>query len=300
MKKPDFFIVGAPKSGTTAMNEYLKRHPEIFIPDSKELHYFGSDLPFLKGGIDEVDRYLDLFDKAKNEKRVGEASVWYLFSKKAAHEIKKFSPDADIIIMLRNPVDMLHSQHSQFLKNSNEDILDFEEALEAEDERKKGQRIPESVHFVEGLFYKETVKYSEQVKRYLDVFGPEHVHIIIFDDFKTDVQKVYRDTLEFLRVDPEFTTTFEVINPNSSLRSKRMHDFLQNPPKTVRWVARAVMPFKPVRNFIWKKLGRYNEKFIPRKPMNQELRRKLKEQFSNEVEQLSNLIGRDLSFWTHE
>src|SRR3989339_415720 len=137
MRKPDFFIVGAPKSGTTAMCTYLKQHPEIFMPEKKESHFFGTDLNSPRF-IRDKKIYLSLFSKAKDERRVGESSVWYLYSKKAASEIKEFSPSASIIIMLRNPVDMLYSQHSQFLYNGNEDIACFEEALNAEQDRRRG------------------------------------------------------------------------------------------------------------------------------------------------------------------
>jgi hypothetical protein len=108
MRKPDFFIVGAPKSGTTAMYFYLKQHPEIFMPERKELHFFGSDF-FAPHFVRDLKEYLKFFEGADNKKRIGEASVWYLYSKRAAFEIKEFNPDADIIIMLRNPVDMMYS-----------------------------------------------------------------------------------------------------------------------------------------------------------------------------------------------
>src|SRR5687768_11853389 len=89
MGKPNFFIVGAPKCGTTAMNDYLNQHPAIFMA-TKELHYFGRDLK-LKNKISEAE-YLKHFTNAGNKKIIGEASVWYLYSKTAAHEIKSFSP----------------------------------------------------------------------------------------------------------------------------------------------------------------------------------------------------------------
>jgi hypothetical protein len=108
MRKPDFFIVGAPKSGTTAMYFYLKQHPEIFMPERKELHFFGSDF-FAPHFVRDLKDYLKFFEGADNKKRIGEASPWYLYSKRAAFEIKEFNPDADIIIMLRNPVDMMYS-----------------------------------------------------------------------------------------------------------------------------------------------------------------------------------------------
>lgn len=130
-KTPNFFIVGAPKCGTTAMHIYLRQHPEIFMPEKKESHFFGSDLNS-QYFIRDREKYLSLFSEAKDVKRIGEASVWYLYSKQAAYEIKEFSPSASIIIMLRNPVDMLYAQHSQFLYNGNENIASFEDALNAE------------------------------------------------------------------------------------------------------------------------------------------------------------------------
>src|SRR5258706_10449866 len=110
INNPDFFIVGAPKCGTTAMNDYLGQHPDIYMAP-KELHYFGADLK-IKDKISE-SAYLQYFKNAGNKKILGEASVWYLFSGTAAKEIKNFSPDAKILIMLRNPVEVVYSLHSQ-------------------------------------------------------------------------------------------------------------------------------------------------------------------------------------------
>ena len=146
MKIPNFFIVGAPKCGTTAMNDYLDQHPDVFMAH-KELHYFGNDLQ-VKNRISEQE-YLQHFKDAVNEKIIGEASVWYLFSATAAKEIKSFSPDAKVLIMLRNPVDVIYSLHSQHLYDGNEDVLDFESALALDDERKAGRGIQD--HFIDVL-----------------------------------------------------------------------------------------------------------------------------------------------------
>ena len=193
---PNFFIVGAPKCGTTAMNDYLSQHPEVFVPDIKEVHFFGSDLHFTKGALRDEGAYRALFAGATQPRR-GEASVWYLYSRTAAAEIHAFSPDAKIIVMLRNPAEMLYSQHSQFLYNGNEDLTDFWEALAAEPERRAGRRVPVSAHLVDGLFYSETVKYAEQLGRYFDTFGRENVHVILYDDFRADLPGTYRETLRF-------------------------------------------------------------------------------------------------------
>src|SRR3954468_1950993 len=115
MPSPSFFIVGAPKCGTTSLNDYLRQHPRIFIPERKELHYFGSDLTFLKTQRPTREEYLAHFAAAQPQQIAGEASVWYLYSQLAAREIHDFCREAKFIIMLRNPVDMMHSLHSQYL-----------------------------------------------------------------------------------------------------------------------------------------------------------------------------------------
>src|SRR5882757_7658017 len=150
MPKPDFFIVGAPKCGTTALYRCLEAHPEIFVPERKELHHFGTDL-YSPTYVRQLDEYLSLFAAAGDAKRVGEASVWYLFSKRAATEINAFNPQASVIIMLRNPVEMLHSLHSQHLYNGTEEISDFATALNAEGDRKMGRCLPKDVPAIERL-----------------------------------------------------------------------------------------------------------------------------------------------------
>ena len=136
-KKPNFFIVGAPKCGTTSMNAYLKQHPDIFVPERKELHYFGSDLAFQRDSFLE-EAYSKHFENWEDQKVGGEASAWYLYSERAAEEIHQFNSDAKIIIMLRNPADMVHAHHSQAMYVGGESITNFDEALDAEEGRRNG------------------------------------------------------------------------------------------------------------------------------------------------------------------
>ena len=296
LKKPDFFIVGAPKCGTTAMNNYLAEHPEIFIPDIKEVHFFGRDLNITKGALRDERAYLELFAGATTQKRLGEASVWYLYSKTAAQEIYSFNPDAQIIVMLRNPADMLYSQHSQFLYNGNEDIEDFREALAAEPERKAGKRIPKSAHLVDGLFYSETVRYAEQIERYFRRFGRENVHVILYDDFRADLPGTYRKLLRFLGVSEDFTPEFAVVNPNKRARSALLRNFVQEPPESIKRLSRVFFP-RSLRQRVMKGLDRANVRYEARAPLDPELKRELERRFAPEVEKLEKLLGRDLP-WT--
>jgi hypothetical protein len=266
------------------------------MPERKDISYFGSDLNFDRSRI-SPEEYLSLFRDANGVLRIGESSVWYLYSKRAAEEIKSFSPSASIIVMLRNPVDMLYAQHSQFLYNCNEDIPDFEAALKAEPERKQGKCIPSKSHFLEGLFYHETIKYAEQVERYFDVFGRENVHVILYDDFKQDTAKVYEDTLAFLGIDTSFRPTFQVINPNKTLRSRRLQEFLIAPPPALTRVFKQVTP-QSLQGHLLKRLKRLNTQHTNRPALDPILRRRLQVEFQPEVQRISSLLGRDLSSWS--
>ena len=293
IRKPDFFIVGAPKCGTTAMNDYLKQHPDIFIPDVKELQFFGTDLDLVRPEMSR-EEYLSHFCSARNEKRIGEASVLYLCSERAAQEIKEFNPLAKIIIMLRNPVDMIYALHSQLVYNGNEDITDFQAALDAEDDRRRGLRIPHSATVIKVLFYQEMAEYSRQIKRYLDVFGKDQVHIIIYDDFKQDTAKVYRQALEFLQVDPNVQINFNVINPNKTARWPSLHKFMYS--RRGSWIRTAVRRLFP-RSII-KYYKFLNRVYVQRQSMDPALRKRLQRGLTPEVERLSELLGRDLTYWS--
>jgi hypothetical protein len=298
MRKPDFFIVGAPRCGTTALRDYLEEHPDIFLADdSREPHFFGTDL-HSPDYIRDEQSYLALFEDAKNAKRAGKKSVSYLYSKRAAAEIKAFQPAAKIIIKLRNPVDMIYSLHTLRFYLGNESIADFQAALEAEEDRRRGLSLPAGVgvHEAWKFVYRDQAKFAEQARRYLDTFGRESVHIIIFDDFVRDTAKVYKDTLVFLDVTSDFQLEFRTINPNRRLRSVALHHFIKRPPRLVRSLVKAVTRSR-LRQRWTNGLIRLNAYYEPRPPLLQSLKRQLQEEFRPEVEQLSELLGRDLMHW---
>ena len=298
MIKPDFFIVGAPKCGTTAMYQYLKAHPEVFMPAYKEPHYFAED--FHGAWIErfrQQEDYLRLFADAGKAKRVGEASTWHLYSRCAARKIHEFNPEACIIIMLRSPVDMLYSLYQQFCYTLDENLPSFEEALAAEERRKQGADLPPTLQIMpEALFYQETVKFTEQVSRYLEVFGREQVHIIIYDDLKAETRAVYQQTLEFLNIDTRFEPDFNAVNASKYPRNAVIQRFLMRPPAWVMAAGKAVLPL--ARPLYWKLRG-MNSRHEARPPLDPALRSQLQREFLPEVERLSQLLGRDLTHWCH-
>lgn len=294
LKRPDFFIVGAPKCGTTAMNNYLAQHPDVFMAQ-KEIHYFGSDLK-MRVKLSESE-YLNYFQNAGEKKLIGEASVWYLFSKKAAEEIKAFSPEAKIIIMLRNPIDVLHSLHSQHLFNANEEVTNFERALELDAERRKGNQLPHSHDFFELPLYRDSVLFGEQVKRYIDIFGPKNVHIILYEDFKKNTKKIVDETMEFLNISQDVEIKYGVVNPNKKIRFFSLHRLLKLPPQGLKKIVRFVLPVKKIRHELMVLLFKLNIRKVKRKKMNEKLRMELKDYFSDDIKKLSSIINRDLSEW---
>ncbi len=296
-RRPDFVIVGAPKSGTTAMYEYLRAHPQLFLPERKEVRFFGSDLDVRDRPTLTVEEYLAHFAPADPAQLVGTAYVWYLFSSRAAAEIHAFAPDVRIIAMLRNPVEMVWSLHSEHLFNGNEDLDDFTAALDAEPDRRAGRRIPPHAHLPQGLLYSEVPRYAEQLERCIAVVGRDRVHVILYDDFARDVRGTYRQLLGFLGVDPNFTPgSFAVINANKRTRSEWFRHFLARPPELPRRLIRRLVP-APLRRSAYERAKRLNVSAARRAPMPAATRERLRRQFAPEVARLSALLDRDLSDW---
>jgi hypothetical protein len=172
--------------------------------------------------------YLKLFAESHNEKLAGESTTFYLYSKTAAQEIYTFNPDSKIIIMLRNPVGFVYSSHSHWLVETYEEVEDFRTALSLEEKRRHGRSIPERVYFPSLLYYSETIKYYDMVKRYYDVFDRANIKVVMFEDFKEDNLKVYRDILNFLEVDPGFIPDFKKVNVAKKPRNKYLNYLMQS------------------------------------------------------------------------
>jgi len=274
----------------------LDKHPHVFMSEVKEPMFFGQDLTERYRRMTE-DEYLALFRDARDDQRAGEASPWYLYSTSAAREIRDFSPDARIIVMLRNPVDVMYSNHSQLVFNLREDLTDFGEALAAEPDRSAGRRIPADALRPEALLYRHSVRFPEQVSRYLDCFGRDRVHFVVFDDLARDPAGVYRSTLEFLGVDPTFTIDHTVENANKAPKSKLVQRLMFAPPKPVRSLY-GRLRHVPLMHRFRDRIAHSNIESVKRAPMDQALRRQLTEEFAPQVDELGELIGRDLSAWS--
>jgi Sulfotransferase family len=221
---PDFFIVGHAKSGTTALYEMLRRHPQVYMSDVKEPWYFVPELRSSKRRQanprhpDTLEGYLALFAGAQPGQRLGEATPSYLLSMTAAARIAELQPDARIVAILREPASFLRSLHLQFLQAHVETEPDLRRALELEPLRREGKQIPPHSTRPQSLLYSEHVRYVEQLRRYHAVFPREQVLTLIYEDFRRDNEATLRRVLRFLDVDD--TQPIEPLHANPTVQSR--------------------------------------------------------------------------------
>lgn len=277
------------------MNNLLEQHPDIFMA-KKEIHYFGKDLHMKQPRL-TVEEYLDFFSAGSGKKRWGESSVWYLFSSTAAEEIRSFNREARIIIMLRNPVEMMPALHNQNIFDANENIIDFERAVAVVDDRKRGMLLPPNLEHLSCLLYTDVPRYASQVERYLNVFGKERVQVIIYDDFKKDNIKIYKDVLHFLGIDEGFVPATGIVNPSKEIESMLLHRLIKHPPEQLRKLFRAVLPWRSVRHQMMDRFSNWNARERGFRHPSEAFCRKLKDEYKDEIVKLSRLLDRDLAFW---
>ncbi|MGJ3237555.1 MAG: sulfotransferase family protein [Anaerolineae bacterium] len=294
MCKPNFFIVGSAKAGTTAMYEFLKNHPDVFLPARKEINYFGSNLTHTihSTAVRNEEEYLLLYKGWKAEKIIGDTSTNYLYDKSAAEEIYQFNPQSYIIIMLRNPVDVMYSLYYQMCFNGNEDIESFEEALAAEEVRKQGQRLPKNMRIQENLYYRERVKFANQVLRYKNTFPAEQIMIFLQEDLRFNPVHTFRQVLTFLQIDTNYHPDFRLFNPNKEVRSSRLRKLYTNP--LALFLSKQ---FPNLGQSVYQIVRNLNTIHTPRPPMNSDLRQRLLEEYTHEIDTLSQIIDRDLTHW---
>jgi hypothetical protein len=230
---PDFFIVGHPKCGTTALYEMLRRHPQIYMPDFKEPWFFAEDMrprfqPARSGVVPEtLDAYVALFAGAAQGQRTGEASSSYLRSRTAAASIARLRPDARILAILREPASFLRSLHHQMLADHVETEKDLRKAISLEAARQEGRGIPRRSHLPQMLLYSDHVRYVEQLRRYRDVFGAAQVLVIVYDDFRADNEATLRRVQQFLDVSDEVALDmFDANTSDRRMRSQQLDDLV--------------------------------------------------------------------------
>jgi len=298
---PDFLLVGAPKSATGAIYESLGRDPRVFLAP-KDLYFFGSDLATTQPRLSPAE-YLAQFEAAAPDATLGDASVGYLCSQRAAAEIRLSAPEAKIVISLRNPLEAIPSLHQHCLYYGIEEIEDLGAALAAEPERARGRRLPRRCAHPWMLLYTHVYRYAEQLRRYFDSFGRDACHVVVYDDFRADPEAAMRALRDFLALPPAGSgeadgvdTARERVNPARRARSRRLSALLTDPPPPVRKVVRRLTP-RSLRRRVAEGVLAANTAGGARPALDPELRAKLAGELAGEVRRVSELLDRDLGHW---
>ncbi len=309
---PEFFIAGQPKSGTTALYEALRGHPQLYMPALKEPMFLASDLlasvrrQTVRARPRTLEQYLALFGDARAEQRAGEASALYLCSRDAAANMAQLQPAARVVALLREPASFMHSLHRQLLQDRSETEQDLITALALEDARRNGRHIPRSCPRPAALLYSEYLPYVEQLRRYEAVFPSEQLLVLIYDDFRAENEGTVRRVLRFLGVDDTHPIEVKDANPTVRLRSPQLDDVVKGISAGRGPMMRAVST--PVKTLTSRKVRHralrlarrglvYGEPPAPDDRVMLELRRR----FKGEVVALSEYLDRDLvSLWGYD
>ncbi len=305
MTLPNFMIIGSAKCGTTSLYSYLSQHPQVFMTTPKEPTFFGNEGPevLYNGPYDEhrayhsktvtdLKTYTGLYDNVKDEKAIGEASIFYLYLPKAAEQIQKHVPKTTMFAVLRNPADRAFSAYLHTVRQGREK-RSFEDALQQEPERIRQNWNP-LWHFKAMGFY------AAQVKRYYDMFGRDQVRIYLFEDLQKSPLPLIKEIFKILEVDPSFV-------PDTTKRFKESYvpkvpavERFLNKTKYKATLSEAYLPgpiawrMKYVRSFL-DRTADLNRSQPPRMPS--AIRMALLDEYRDDILRLSDLLGRDLTHW---
>lgn len=315
MTWPNFIVIGAAKSGTTALYHYLKRHPQVFMSpvkeprffafDAQDLHFRGpGDAELHQSTILKVEDYQALFNEATTETAIGEASPVYLCSPKSAQKMQALVPNARLIAILRHPVERAYSHYLHLIRDGVEPFEDFAQALAAEP-----QRIRDNWEY--RWRYRDLGFYSAQVQRFLAAYDRSQIKIYLYEEFDREPRKVLRDIYRFLGIDEDFVADTSVrYNTSGVPRNKWLHNMLSKLQKATQakfdrpaqaQSASAAAPAKPSKSALVEKarqvgIGLKNRNLV-KPPLAPEVRSALLADYREDILQLQDLIGRDLRHW---
>jgi Sulfotransferase family len=297
---PNFFIVGAARSGTTSLDRYLSQHPQIYIAPRKEVNFFAAthfprtgpgDERVNRGVIKDYDQYAQLFTGIKGEKAIGESSVFYLCYPDVAERIAQAVPYAKIIMVLREPVDRAYSAYMYLVRDGRE-LSGFVEGLSLEEERiQKG--------YEPMWWYKELGMYYKQVKGYFDVFGRQQVKVLLYDELFANPKQVLRDVFSFLEVKEDVVINTSVhYNVGGVPKSRVLYTLLDKfirKPNTLGKCIKSLVPLH-LRSVWASKTIRMLSQAVS---VDTRTQTQLETYFAEDVKKLEDLLQRNLDCWKY-
>ena len=301
---PAFLVLGAAKSGTTALYTQLGQHPDVCLPSVKETNFFALEnhqLDFRGPGDHEAltksdavstvtrwDDYLQKFSDCPDSSVHGEICPLYLYSSEAPKRIHRYVPEALLIAILRHPADRAYSAYRMMLTAGRETETNFRRALALESSRiQKG--------WESAWHYQAMGRYSEQLQRYMALFPRQQLRIYLYDDFARHPQVILDDLCDFIGID-RFSPDLSARPGMTGIPRSQWLQRTLTRPNPLRSTLRRVVPVS------WRRgLGSTVAKWNRRIPVfDPEIRQWLTESLRKEILDLQRLIGRDLSHWLGE
>jgi hypothetical protein len=295
MKKPNFFVIGAARSGTTSLYNYLKQHPDVFMSPIKETNFFayeGEDMEFrsvIRFPVVTADAYLALFQGASKEKAVGEASPLYLHSRYAAEGIREFCPEAKLIAILRHPVDRAYSNFHLHLK-AGEETRSFEKAIWQEQ-----QGIADASLRFGQRNYLRFGCYSRYLSTYFQLFERRQIEVYLFDDLAANPLALMLKLFGFLEVDATFAPDVSLRHNAAGSPENRFWQLLVTKNSFTRMLRKLLPAW--ARPHALSIQDAAQRKHLVKAKLSDELRRELTGFYRDDILKLQDLIQRDLSPW---
>ena len=300
---PDFLIIGAGKSGTTSLDNYLKQHPQIFISERKEPNFFGyelnqlsdfsveSEINHYKESVTNLTEYLKLFSSAKQGQLIGETSNTYMYHTSAAERIYHYNPDVKLIAILRQPAERLYSRFLHLARENELPSENFSDCLDKD-----------SIWWWRNDLVKEGF-YSLYLKKYYELFNKEQIKVFLFEDLKNQPEKLFREIFEFLKVDSNFEPNLSVeYNQSGFIKNKKL-DTIFGGKGIINRSIKFVLPGKIIAALksntkLQKKIQSIRNKNLYKPKFDVELRNKItKEIYCDDIKELEKIIDRDLTHW---
>lgn len=300
---PDFVVIGAGKSGTTALNEYLDQHPEIFMSKRKEPNFFGlenvdvnnyeyadSREYHLNFSVYKKDDYLALYKEAGADQVTGEISNRYLYSSLAHRAIKDYIPDVKLIALLRQPADRLFSRYLHMVRENNVPDEDWSHLF---DKKSIWWKRPDLVN--EGFYFKH-------LSKFYDIFPKENIRVYLYDDFKTNPNSILQDIFRFVGVNDKVIVDTDIVVNKSGKMKNNLFNMLLGQKGMLVNLTKAIFPklherVKRNKNVI-KYINKARNKHIISMTMDHEMRNKItNEIYHDDIVKLGELLDRDLSTW---
>jgi hypothetical protein len=298
-------MIGAGKSGTTAINQIIQEHPEVYMSPVKEPNYFALDGETKITGYDSEDPdgfqhypqsitryedYLALFSDVGNEKIIGDCSNMYQYSKKAADNIKRVIPKVKLLGVFRNPAERLYSRYLHLLRQNRVPTEHFIDCFDRDSLWwKKNDLIQEG-------FYHKHMSY------YYELFDSNQIKIMLYDDFKKNPLEFMREIFNYLEIDENFKpNTSQKLNVGGKIKNQYLNNFIGEESvirKSIQRISPKFVDWSRENKYLKNIVFSARNKNLVRSKLENEIKNRLtNEIYKEDIIRFAKLTNKNLDHW---